>query len=1074
MNRHRLFLLLSLLLLTVSCQERNCSPVAIASSFAGTPPREAYPWVWWHWMSGNISKEGIRKDLLWMHESGFAGLHHFDAGYSNIPQIVPERIPYMTDDWKDAFRYAISLTDSLGMEVGIASSPGWSSTGGPWVSRENGMKKLVWRTVTLPGGDREITLPEPFTAVGPFQDIPEVRDVEPWYEDIAVVAVRIPEKDRSLQELGAVVTSSEGNVSLEKLTDGSYEKYVTVPSSVDKGEGWIQYSFPAPASFKAVTVVNEKLRPMAAGLQKVGIEADFHLFLECSDDNVAFREVAQIPDGCIYTMTTDFPETTARYWRLRVPALGTRGQRIREFVLHPVTKVNHAPEKAGFDPHADFMEFPTPESPDAIRDVIVLGRPGEDGKIRCNLPEGTWRLYRFGQGLTGKKNHPATPESTGLEVDKLDPEAWLDHFHRYMDMYKEAAGGMVGQRGVQYILLDSYEARQMTWTRNMEKEFRSRNGYDVLRWLPALTGEIIDSSGETEKFLWDWRKTIGDLMAENYDRVNGIVKEYGMRGRYTESHENSRAFIGDGMDLKMTATVPMSAIWVRRPVQMRKTDIRESSSTAHIFGQNIAAAETFTVMGTFDNAYSYPPESLKYIADVAMESGLNRFVFHESAHQPSDDKVPGTGLGRFGQWFSRHETWAGMIRPWMDYLARSCYLLQQGRFVADILFYYGEDNTLTGLYGVDIQPVPEGYNFDYINPKGLLKAVRPKKGKLVTKSGMSYEILFLGSNCKRMSLPILRRIIDLAEKGVPVCGTLPEEPAGMNDDNETFVQLRSRLQGLMKGENMADALAGKGIAPDFTASDDSLGYVHRRLRDRDIYWVRNFSEDPVKADIRLRTPGGRILEVWNPENGKQYSTEFRSDGKGVATTLEIDRESALFLVVKYGGTAAPRKPEAPRHSLEVPGPWKVCFQPDRGAPESVVWETLRDWSQSEDEGIRYFSGTADYTTCVHLDMALSGPVFLSLGTVNNLARVSVNGTECGIAWKRPFAVEIPDGLLKAGDNTLTISVANLWVNRIIGDRQPGCGKTYTSTPMEFYSADSPLLPSGLLGPVTFRYQTINE
>jgi len=1059
----RLFLPVILL---VSCQDRGGNVDSFASSFAGTPPREAYPWVWWHWMSGNISKEGIRKDLLWMHEIGVAGLHHFDAGYSNIPQIVPERIPYMSDAWKDAFRYAIALTDSLGMEVGVASSPGWSHTGGPWVSRENGMKRLVWRTVEVPGGKQEIALPEPFTAVGSYQDINEVKDVEPWYRDIAVVAVRIPEKERSLQELGASVTSSEGDISLEQLTDGCYNQYVMIPSAVEKGEGWIQYSFPQPQTFKAVTVVNECLRPMYDGLP-----ANDHLILERSDDNVAFQEVTKIYDGNNYSMTTDFPEATARYWRLRIQILpiAKRGQRIREFILHTVTKVNHVIEKAGFDPHSDFMQHVTPETPDAIRDVLVLGMPGEDGKIRCDLPEGSWRIYRFGQSLTGKKNHPATPEATGLEVDKLDPEAWMDHFHQYMELYKEAAGGMVGDRGIQYILLDSYEARHMTWTKNMKEEFQARNGYDLLRWLPALTGEIIGSSEETEKFLWDWRKTIGDLMAENYDRVNEIVKEYGLRGRYTEAHENSRAFIGDGMDMKMTATVPMSAIWVRRPIQMRKTDIRESSSVAHIFGQNIAAAETFTVMGNFENAYSYPPESLKYVADVAMESGLNRFVFHESAHQPSDDKVPGTGLGRFGQWFSRHETWSGMMRPWMDYLARSCYLLQQGKFVADVLFYYGEDNTLTGLYGVNIQPVPEGYNFDYINPTGLLEAVRPKQGKLVTKSGMSYEILFLGNNCKRMSLNILRRIVDFAEKGIPVCGTLPEEPAGMNDDNETFAKLRSRLQERMKGESMAAALAGKHVAPDFTASEDSLGYVHRRLVDGDIYWVRNFAANPVKADIHLRTPGGKILEVWDPETGRQYSAAFQADESGMLTTLEMDKECALFLIVKYGGTAAPGKPDAPQHSVDVPGPWTVAFQKGRGAPESVEWDTLRDWAESEDEGIRYFSGTADYTTTLRLDENLSGKAILSLGTVKNLARVSVNGTECGIAWKRPFTVEIPEGLLKAGDNTLTVSVANLWVNRLIGDQQPGCEHPYTSTPMKFYSADSRLLPSGLLGPVILQY-----
>ena len=184
----------------------------------------------------------------------------------------------------------------------------------------------------------------------------------------------------------------------------------------------------------------------------------------------------------------------------------------------------------------------------------------------------------------------------------------MDHFHSYIDLYKDAAGGMVGQRGIQYILTDSYEAEQMTWTRNMAAEFSKRKGYDLLRWLPALTGEIMETSEKTEAFLWDWRDVIGDLFAENYCRINDIVKEYDMRGRYTESHELGRLFVGDGMDIKMTATVPMSAIWMENTptghrISFARMDIMESASTAHIFGQNIAAAESFTVSGIKGRAY---------------------------------------------------------------------------------------------------------------------------------------------------------------------------------------------------------------------------------------------------------------------------------------------------------------------------------------------------------------------------------------------------------------------------------------------------------------------------------------
>ena len=1066
-----------------SCNNENyISSENIATSFSSRPPQSSYPWVWWHWMEGNITKEGIRKDLLWMHDVGVGGLHQFDAGGRHTPQIVEERLPYLSDKWKDAFRYALELTDSLGIEVAVASCPGWSSTGGPWVKRENAMKKLVWRSLETEGGDLTIQLPEPFTTVGKFQDVPygDAKDIEPWYEDIATVAVKLPDKDRSLEELGASVRSSSGDFTLGMLTDGKLSTFDKVTIDPKTGCGWIEYSFPAPITFKAVTVAGEALRG-----RYIPVPAEVHIILECCEGGGSFTKVADIPDNVCYSMTVDFPETTAKVWRLRIlPGDGAAASHhmIREFVLHSVSKVNHSEEKAAFAAQHDFMSFSTPESEDAIKDIVVLDLPGKDGEVKAFLPEGRWRIYRFGQSLTGKKNHPAPPEATGLEVDKLDPDAWMDHFHSYIEMYKEASGGLVGQHGIQYILTDSYEAEQMTWTARMAEQFKTRKSYDLIRWLPALTGEILESSGKTEQFLWDWRNVIGDLFAENYDRINDIVKEYGMRGRYTEAHELGRLFVGDGMDIKMTATVPMSAIWMdNTPTShshsQARMDIMESASAAHVFGQNIAAAESFTVSGIKGRAYTYCPENLKYTADVALSAGLNRFVFHDSAHQPLDDAQPGTGLFQYGQWFNRHETWASMARPWMDYLARSCYMLQQGRFVADILWFYGEDNCITGLYGMEGPEVPDGYSYDFINPKGLLGEVSVRKKNLVTKSGMSYKVLVLGKNCRRMSIPVLRCIVRLAADGIQVCGTLPEEPAGMNDSQEEFSRLRGKLSALMNRGSVKDALEASGTAPDFTSSVDSVSFVHRTLKDMDIYWVRNFSKksEAAKAEITLRTPGGKFLEIWNPEDGSRIlSPDFKVTSKGIKTSVDMDRNTALFLVVKKASASdpsvlpAPLPSSKPSRPVRINGPWTVSFNDGRGAPGQVVWKELADWSASPDAGIRYYSGTATYSS----DLIVEGPVeeaVLDLGSVKNLAEVSVNGTVCGMAWKAPFKVSIPSGVLKSGKNNLSIRVANLWVNRIIGDLQPDCPQTFTVTPQKFYDADSPLLSSGLLGPVNLEY-----
>ena len=1027
-------------------------------------------------MDGNITKDGIRKDLLWMKEAGVAGFHQFDVGGRNTPQIVPERVSYLSDEWKDAFSYAIRLADSLGIEAGVASCPGWSCTGGPWISPEMAMKKLVWKTTEVNGGgERTLTLPEPMTTVGKYLDVPypDAADIEPWYRDITVVAVKIPEEDVDMRSLSPELSFSDGDFSLEALTDGSLATFSTVNPSLSDAGSWIRYDFPSPVAFRSVTIADEMMRS-----RYIRYPAEVHLILECSSDGHRFEEVIGIPDNVIYGMTVDFEPRKSTSWRLRIlPGDGryASAHDIREFILHTVTKVNHFQEKAGFAAQDDFMTYPTPETTAPVESVICLGTPSEEGTLSCTLPEGRWRVYRFGQTLTGKKNHPISPDAIGLEVDKLDPEAWLYHFRTYLSIYREASGGMMGKKGIRWLLNDSYEAEQMTWTVKMYEEFVSRKGYDLYRWLPALAGEVIDSSAETERFLWDWRDVIGSLFAENYDRLSDIVDEFDLKGRFTESHEDGRLFVGDGMDVKMKADIPMSAIWMDNApnghdkVSIGEADIRESASVAHLTGKKIVAGECFTVSGAGKRGYSYFPGNLKNTADIALGSGLTRFVIHESAHQPVDDKVPGTSLFQYGQWFNRHETWASMARPWMDYLARSCYLLQQGDYVADILWYYGEDNCIVGLYGRQGPDVPSGYSFDYINPKGLMELVKVKGGRMVTPSGMSYNVLVLGENCVRMSLPVLRKLVSLAEDGATIVGTLPQEPAGINDDTEEFASLRGRLEACISYGSAAEALQGKGIKPDFTADSPDLRFLHRRTRDLDIYWVRNFGKGSVNAAVSLRSPGAKSLEIWNPETGGRMQVAGCSfTAEGVSATLPLKQGDAVFLVAKKKASSAPLPEKEPTRNLPVTGPWTVEFQEGRGAPAQAVMDSLSDWTANADPGIRYFSGIASYSATFSLEEVPSAAE-IDLGKVGCMAEVSLNGILCGTAWRSPYRLEIPSGALREGMNTLGIQVANLWVNRIIGDAADKEGEKYTATPVVFYRSRDKLVPSGLMGPVTIRY-----
>jgi len=1021
------------------------------------PPQEARPRVWWHWMDANVSMEGIRKDIDWMERAGIGGFHQFDAGGIGMDPVVPERMPYGTPGWSVAMQYAMTLAQAKGMETAVASAPGWSSTGGPWVKPEHAMKKLTWRTLDVQGqGIQVLRMPELFKNPGKYQNVPGDKDVEPWYEHVATLAIRLPDADKSMKEMGAKVTSSAGHFTVAQLSNGDFADAVEIPAGPD-GCGWIQYSFDTPRMIRALTLGGCLLREMWNDAPPEYLDC-----LEASEDGVTWRKVCDIPTSSLPVLTMDIPATQARHFRLKLKG----DRKIPEFVLHGAVKVNHAEDKAGFASPYDFADYLTPECGDPVTAVQDLSLIDQDGKLIWKVPAGRWRIYRFGVSLTGKKNHPASPEATGLEVDKLDPEAWEAYFKDFLHLYEDFP--------IQYLLTDSYEAGQMTWTKDMFREFKARRGYELFPWLPALTGQVLRSTAETEQFLFDWRKTLGELMAENYDRLGKIAREAGMKGRYTESHENGRQYIGDGMDLKRLADIPMSAIWMDdsgagASLTMAQADIRESASVAHIFGQNIVAAESFTTSGAGGKTYSYSPGNMKYTADIALSAGLNRFVIHESSHQPSDTHRPGLDLLGFGQWFNRHETWAEEARAWTDYLARSSYMLQQGRYKADILYYYGEDSNITALFGSGLPEMPDGFSYDFVNPYGLLHSVFPINGQLVTETGMEYRMLVLGPNCKTMSVNVLQRILYLAEAGIPVCGTLPERSASLADHQEAFDLLLAQLKPLFLEMPLADALRKKGIEPDFIGPKD-WRYVHRETDTEDIYWIRNFSGAPASNVILVRAGQGQP-RVLDPATGKaRLINASTSPDNYRYFRLDLEENDALFVVIgKAPEEAVPVIHRKKWPLLTLEGPWNLSFDSGLGAPATAVFDRLMSYTESPDKAIRYYSGTVTYRKNFSLDkkhLRGAGSFEIDLGSVKEMARVSVNGYDLGVVWKAPFRLEIPAEHLHTGINSLEIKVINLWPNRLIGDLQPDAVRTWTYVSSNFYTADSPLLPSGLLGPVT--------
>ena len=745
-------------------------------------------------------------------------------------------------------------------------------------------------------------------------------------------------------------------------------------------------------------------------------------------------------------------------------------------------------------PVPDLYEFATPQvgQGEAIAksDVIDLtSKMSPDGTLDWTPPSGEWVVLRIGYSLLGITNHPATKEATGLEVDKLNHTYVKDYMDHYLDSYKETVGpSLMGKRGIEYVITDSWEAGAQNWTDDILAQFKKRRGYDPTPWLPVLTGQIVESSEASDQFLWDFRKTIADLTAdEHYGQVQASLKARGI-GHYGESHESGRAFIADGMEVKKLNDIPMSAMWTQVPGVNKEqygynADDRESASVAHIYGQNIAAAESLTAAAA---PWAWSPATLKPTADQELLNGINRFVIHESAHQPLVDKKPGLTLGPFGQWFNRNETWAEQAGPWVNYLARSSYLLQQGHFVADVIYFYGEDSNLTAIFEKKSPDMPAGYGFDYINADGLIHELSVSDGRITTKSGMNYKLLALDPYSKHMSLPVLRAIYKLVQQGAAVAGEKPTNDPSLADDAAEFKKLNDELFGdgggvhsvgkgkVYAGQDAGAALKAMNVAPDFDhtkpESDTRIEFVHRRLPNADIYFLDNRSDHDQTVDATFRVTG-KAPELWYAETGKSQPASYRIADRRTTVPLHFGPWGTVFVVFREPAKAAFRTLPKPVESqlATVDGPWNVSFEPGRGAPATATFDKLISWSDSTDAGVKYFSGIGTYTKTIQApaDWFKSGAkLWIDLGDVKNLAVVTVNGKQLGTVWHAPYRVDATSAL-KPGANDVSIQVINAWVNRLIGDQQPGATK-YTFADVKPYKANSPLLPSGLLGPVVIE------
>ncbi len=744
-------------------------------------------------------------------------------------------------------------------------------------------------------------------------------------------------------------------------------------------------------------------------------------------------------------------------------------------------------------------------------EIVDLSDQLSGNLVSLNLPGGDWIIMRFICSNNGQMLVVPSPKSNGLFIDFFDPESTKKHLKHIMDRL-DISRGEIRDGGLAYVEFDSMELDEgIPWTDKMPEIFKDGRGYDILKYLPVLSGWKIDQ--ESERFLYDWKKTISDqLILSHYITGREFLEEYGIdlvaeAGGPGPPTWNTCPV--DALKALGNVTIPRGEFWVRhRDIFL----VKEVASASHIYGRNIVDAESFTTWRRWKDS----PEDLKKIVDRAFGEGLNCVTFHTFASTRPEDGLPGRTY-HAGSDINTGNTWWNKSTPFMDYLARCSYLLQQGLFVADACYFYGDQapNFWPAFHVVPEKIIPEdlgeGYDYDVVNSDVILNRMSVKDGKIVLPDGMSYSVLVL-PNQDHMPLNVLRKLEEMVQEGATVIGRKPTNVPYLNNfsqDNLDLSAITKSLWGNIDGNNQKINHYGKGrvidglgarevllndaIEPDFSCDKQTdIDYIHRRSGENDIYFIRNKTGEPYSGNCSFRL-SEKFPEIWDPSTGSQNKIETFNDTNGrISIRLDLAPEETVFVVF----TEKQRDLEAARQSTqslikteEISGSWRVTFPQGWGAPVETNFDQLISWTDCDDEGIKYFSGTGSYHKKISIsEEEINNKVIeLNLGEICDVAEVFLNGQSAGILWKKPYQIEITK-FVHPGENDLRIEIVNQWVNRLTGDMLSEPEDRFCKTNMPYVTSDDfgydnwigdsdetfRVKTSGLLGPVSIKYYSFDS
>lgn len=783
--------------------------------------------------------------------------------------------------------------------------------------------------------------------------------------------------------------------------------------------------------------------------------------------------------------------------------------------MEPVHNLRH---KAAFDEAAfsatDTRHLLYPRSPDASAEnkaeahtmptnvLDLTDSMDSQGVLRWTAPEGRWVVLRF--GYTNNGSHVSTSSGAwqGLVLDYMNEQ----HFVRYWNTWVKPMLDRVGDRAgttLRYLQTDSWELGGINWTEDFRREFRERRGYDLLPWLPVIAGKIVGDRDKSNRFLADFRKTIGDCISDNHYRVFAEkAAEYGMGIQPESAGPHAGPF--DGLKNYQHSEIMMSEFWSpsgHRAQPVQRFFVKQAASAAHIYNKRLVGAEGFTTIGKHWNDVIWA--EMKPAFDYSVSEGLNLAFLHTFTNSPPEMGLPGQEYFA-GTHFNPNITWWKYADAFFDYMARCQYMMQQGEFVADVLYYYGDHvPNIAILKDSDPAGALPGYDYDIIN-EDRLQVLSVVDGQLTLPHGLKYRVLVLPDHAV-LSLEALRKIYELVQAGATVLGprtmktvSLVEYPRSEKVVEEIAEELWGRdnpEQGSRKfgqgrvawGYSAREWLLENQILPDCVirpldglaeSSDDALriqpfGFIHHRLGDADYYFIRSESREVRKTEVTFRVHG-KLPEFWDPVSGASYPAPvWREEKGGITIPVKFMPSGSWFVVFRkpLPVTSRGNREDYFRESTllkTLDGNWEVQFDPAWGGPTQVRFDSLMSWTARPEDGIRYYSGSAVYRKQFSFDGSRSGPVWLQLNAIQDvgIAHVRLNGKDLGVVWSPPFRVDI-SGNLKKRNNLLEIEVINSWRNRLVGDRSLPSDERYTKTNITIRD-EWELLEAGLLGPVQIR------